>query len=197
MTERLYRSTKEKMIGGVCGGLAEYFDVDVTLVRLIAVLTLFMGGAGFLAYVAALIIIPADKRDRTVYGGQGGSVPKVNEEIIVNSESEKRDFSEKTEFREGNQMNNENNEGQQFEEQNQHEQQSQNPYGQHHHQQYHGHQQEDVKHSPQRNRTAGIILIVLGAFFLLNEWMPYWFDLSKMWPLILIIIGATILFKKS
>ncbi|RME24820.1 MAG: PspC domain-containing protein [Candidatus Zixiibacteriota bacterium] len=58
MAQRLYRSRKEKMIGGVCGGLAEYFDVDPTLVRLIAVVLLFASGVGLLAYIIAWIIIP-------------------------------------------------------------------------------------------------------------------------------------------
>ena len=46
------------MIGGVCGGLAEYFDVDPTLVRLIAVLLIFTAGGGVLAYLVLWIIIP-------------------------------------------------------------------------------------------------------------------------------------------
>ncbi|MCO5387952.1 MAG: PspC domain-containing protein [Desulfosporosinus sp.] len=43
MPERVYRSVRDKMIGGVCGGLADYFRVDVTLVRLIALIALFAG----------------------------------------------------------------------------------------------------------------------------------------------------------
>ncbi|RME18851.1 MAG: PspC domain-containing protein, partial [Candidatus Zixiibacteriota bacterium] len=58
MAQRLYRSRKEKMIGGVCGGLAEYFDVDPTLVRLIAVVLLFASGVGLLGYIIAWIIVP-------------------------------------------------------------------------------------------------------------------------------------------
>lgn len=46
------------MIAGVCGGLAEYFRVDVTLVRLLWVLLAFSGGAGVLAYIVALFIVP-------------------------------------------------------------------------------------------------------------------------------------------
>ncbi len=60
MTKRLYRSGREKMVGGVCGGLAEYFEVDLTLVRLIVLVAMFSGGIGILAYIAALIIIPRD-----------------------------------------------------------------------------------------------------------------------------------------
>lgn len=56
---RLYRSTDSKVIGGVCGGLGEYFEVDPSLVRLVAVL-LFLATHGFavIAYIVGLIIIP-------------------------------------------------------------------------------------------------------------------------------------------
>ena len=60
MTKKLYRSRSQIMIGGVCGGLSEYFDVDVTIFRLVWVLFFFFGGAGFLAYLVAWIIIPQE-----------------------------------------------------------------------------------------------------------------------------------------
>ncbi len=58
MTKRLYRSTKEKMIGGVCGGMAEYFDIDPVLLRILFVVATFAGGSGILAYIICWIIIP-------------------------------------------------------------------------------------------------------------------------------------------
>jgi len=58
MRKKLYRSKKDKKIAGVCGGIAEYFDVDPTLVRLFTVLTLLLGGAGVVAYIIAWIVIP-------------------------------------------------------------------------------------------------------------------------------------------
>jgi phage shock protein C len=59
MKKRLYRSQQHKMIAGVCGGIAEYFDVDPTLVRLAWVLFGFAAGSGILAYVIAWIIVPS------------------------------------------------------------------------------------------------------------------------------------------
>ncbi|MBD3164294.1 PspC domain-containing protein [Candidatus Woesearchaeota archaeon] len=57
--KKLYRSRKNRMIAGVCGGLGEYADIDPTLVRLLWVIaTIFTGGAGILAYIIAWIIIP-------------------------------------------------------------------------------------------------------------------------------------------
>lgn len=56
--KRLYRSEKDRMIGGVCGGIAKYFDLDPVLIRVIAVVLLFISGAGLLAYLILWIIIP-------------------------------------------------------------------------------------------------------------------------------------------
>lgn len=58
MPKRLYRIEQGKMLAGVCGGIAEYFDVDPSLVRLAWVLFCAMGGSGVLAYIVAAIIIP-------------------------------------------------------------------------------------------------------------------------------------------
>lgn len=58
MDKRLYRSNEHRMIAGVCGGLAEYYDMDPTIVRLIVVVAALAAGSGLLAYVLAWIIIP-------------------------------------------------------------------------------------------------------------------------------------------
>ncbi|MDK2928588.1 MAG: phage shock protein [Methanococcus sp.] len=56
--KRLYRSDKEKMLSGVCGGLAIYFNVDPTLIRLLWVLLFFMNPLMIIVYIIAAIIIP-------------------------------------------------------------------------------------------------------------------------------------------
>ncbi|MDA3936581.1 MAG: PspC domain-containing protein [Actinomycetota bacterium] len=59
MERRLYRSRSQRMVAGVCGGIAEYFDIDPTIVRLIAVLLTVIGnGAAFVAYVVVWIAVP-------------------------------------------------------------------------------------------------------------------------------------------
>jgi len=58
MNKRLYRSKKDRMIAGVCGGLAEYFDIDPVIVRVILLILLFGAGTGFLAYVILWIVVP-------------------------------------------------------------------------------------------------------------------------------------------
>ena len=58
--KKLYRSDENKMLAGVCGGIAEYFGVDPTLIRLAWVVFSLLGGSGLLAYILAAIIIPRD-----------------------------------------------------------------------------------------------------------------------------------------
>ena len=58
MAKKLYRSRTDRMIGGVCGGLAEYFEIDSTLVRLIAIALTLAGGSGVLAYVIFWFVVP-------------------------------------------------------------------------------------------------------------------------------------------
>ncbi len=66
-TKVLVRSQKGRMLAGVCAGVADYFDMDVTLVRVIvAVVSVITGGAGVLAYVAAWLIIPAEGEKTSV-----------------------------------------------------------------------------------------------------------------------------------
>ena len=60
MRKRLYKSNVNKMISGVCGGLAEYFEIDPTLVRLGWILLSALAGSGLLAYIIAAIVIPRD-----------------------------------------------------------------------------------------------------------------------------------------
>lgn len=56
--KKLYRSKKNRIIGGVCGGIAEYLDTDPTIVRLIWIFGSLLWGAGIIAYILAWIIIP-------------------------------------------------------------------------------------------------------------------------------------------
>lgn len=58
--QKLYRSETDRMIAGVCGGLAKFFSVDATLVRLVFLLLLFLGGGGFLLYFILWIIVPQE-----------------------------------------------------------------------------------------------------------------------------------------
>ncbi len=56
--KKLYRSRQNSMVGGVCGGIAEYFGIDATMVRLGWVLFCAFGGSGVLAYFICCLVIP-------------------------------------------------------------------------------------------------------------------------------------------
>jgi len=60
MTKKLYKSQKNRMVAGVCGGLAEFFNIDATIIRLIMALLIVLKGAGLLLYLVACIIIPRE-----------------------------------------------------------------------------------------------------------------------------------------
>ncbi|MHB0922743.1 MAG: PspC domain-containing protein [Bellilinea sp.] len=57
-TKRLYRSRTNTMIGGVCAGLADYFNLDPTIMRLIFVLLALLGGHGVLVYLILWLVVP-------------------------------------------------------------------------------------------------------------------------------------------
>ncbi len=72
MKKKLYRSTTDRKIAGVCGGVAEYFDIDVTLIRLaVALLTLF-AGMSLWVYIIAALVIP-ENPGYTPYQDMGNS----------------------------------------------------------------------------------------------------------------------------
>jgi phage shock protein PspC (stress-responsive transcriptional regulator) len=74
-TRRLYRTRDERVIAGVCGGIARYFNIDPVLVRVGAVALAFLGGAGLLAYLAAVLLIPKE--------GESGRPPEAPSRGLV------------------------------------------------------------------------------------------------------------------
>lgn len=60
MPKKLYRARKGQMVGGVCAGLAQYFGWDVSIIRIVTFIAIFMGGASFWLYVLAWVLIPLE-----------------------------------------------------------------------------------------------------------------------------------------
>lgn len=77
MRGKLYRSEKDRMIGGVCGGLGEYFNIDSTIVRLLFALIMIYGGSGLILYIILWIVVPT--KSETV---------KSSEEVIKKNTEE-------------------------------------------------------------------------------------------------------------
>ncbi|MCI8970701.1 MAG: PspC domain-containing protein [Oscillibacter sp.] len=63
MEKRLYKINRGKMVDGVCGGIAEYFGLDPSLVRLAWIIFSAMGGSGIPAYILAAVIIPREPEE--------------------------------------------------------------------------------------------------------------------------------------
>ncbi|MHB1686239.1 MAG: PspC domain-containing protein [Ignavibacteriaceae bacterium] len=141
MNKKLYRSRKDKMIGGVAGGLGEYFDIDPTLIRIIFVVALVLGGSGFLAYLILWIVVPEEP-----YQSSTSATP--------NDQTNSSETKETT---------------------------AQPPHEEHEH---------------RRKNLGGAILIVLGFLFLGQNFLPS-FHFGDYWPLILIVIGISLLLKSN
>ena len=62
MEKKLYKSRDDQKLCGVCGGLAKYFDIDSTVVRLALVLFCILGGSGVLAYIVCAIVMPEEPK---------------------------------------------------------------------------------------------------------------------------------------
>lgn len=150
MAKKLYRSTTDKMLGGIAGGLAEYFDIDSTLVRVLFILTVFLGGGGIIAYIIFWIIVP--ERAFVVTPGPAPTDPGEQSDEQDNSGSETG---------------------------------SSNNY-------FTAYQKVFDEQKKNRAMWGGIILILLGGLFLLDNFIPR-FDFGDFWPLILIGVGAGIL----
>ena len=60
MNRRLYRCRHDRLIAGVASGVAEYFDVDPTIVRVLWIISIFFGGLGLFAYIVMAIIMPSE-----------------------------------------------------------------------------------------------------------------------------------------
>jgi len=154
MKKRLYRSRSDRMIWGVCGGLAEYFNIDPTIVRVIAVLLIFANGIGILAYIILAIVVPLESSKAT----QPKDVIKENVEEMKETAGglgpEIRSTFAKEE----------------------------------------GSSEEAAKDRHRNRNLLGVILIVVGIFFLLTTFdLFWWFRWSYLWPVILVAIGLLII----
>jgi phage shock protein PspC (stress-responsive transcriptional regulator) len=153
MEKKLQRNEQEKTIAGVCAGLAEYFDVDVTWVRIAFVLAVLAGFSGVLAYIILWIAVPAKpfvpdygqfNADYKVYDTAANPSGPVNDPSFTGV-----------------------------------------PYPR--------------KKSKNGGVAIGLIFVIFGAFFLLDEFdfVPYWFEFGKLWPLVFIIPGIMMITKAN
>ncbi|SHE78820.1 phage shock protein C (PspC) family protein [Marinitoga hydrogenitolerans DSM 16785] len=130
MKRDLYRSRKDKFLGGVCGGLAEYFDISSTLIRLLCLGLILVDGVGFLLYIIAWMIIP---------------------EKPANSSDNKKSYEQKDVF--------------------------------------------NKKVSERNNLIIGLIFLIFGAIFILNNFFPYILSFTVILGIFFLIIGIYLIVK--
>ncbi len=94
MQKRLYRTTRERVLGGVCAGLADYFEIDPVIVRLIFLVALLAGGSGLLAYIALWILMPG--KEPFSQTEPAALTSELNADPTFNLESQSSDKSKGT-----------------------------------------------------------------------------------------------------
>jgi phage shock protein C len=87
MKKTLYRSKNDRMIFGVCGGIADYFTIDPVIIRLIAILLVFAHGTGLIAYIILAIIVPAE-------GSRNSSTDDTVKENVADIKETARDIGQ-------------------------------------------------------------------------------------------------------
>jgi phage shock protein C len=138
MSKKLTRNLNDKMVAGVAAGLADYFQLEVTWVRIAFVLATFFGGGGLWIYIILWIAVPENSFS-------GIYEPPVNNDSVFSNLNKRKRSKEKI----------------------------------------------------NGSLIGGLIMIALGSYFLLDEFniIPDWFNVGKLWPLIFVFIGLSILFK--
>lgn len=180
MDKRLFRNEHEKVIAGVSSGIAEYMEVDVTIIRLLFVLsTIFLVGTGILVYLIMWIVVPVNNdparrfsRFNDFYQGQQNNPftnPGSFSQPSGNTESTNQGWTSST-MNEGFKA---------------------------------APKPGDFKPYQKNNETGrtvgGLFLLVIGIYFLMNEFnfIPFWFSLGKLWPLVFVAIGVSFILKSK
>lgn len=182
MEKRLFRNEHEKVIAGVSSGIAEYMEVDVTIIRLLFVLsTIFLVGTGILVYIIMWIVVPVNNdptlrfskfndafktqhnpfQSSNPFGGQKSTAENVKSQQDWTSSTVKDERFNSWKQTEG------------FK-----------PY---------------QKNNETGRTVAGLFLLVIGMYFLMDEFgmVPFWFQITKLWPLVFVAIGVSFIIKSK
>ncbi|MCL2682752.1 MAG: PspC domain-containing protein [Bacteroidales bacterium] len=172
----LRRSTENRIIGGVCGGIAEYFDLDPVLIRLAFVLLAFLGGSGILIYIIAWIVIP-EKR-------VGDNIPDA--EIVSEEKKEKKTETKKME--------------EQLKENLKEVEKEVKEIGEIISKEVEKEVKKIEKKGYQGSGWFGYLLIFIGviSFLKIFDWIEFsWRGLLDLWPVLLIFLGVSMIPMKQ
>ncbi|MFW6281140.1 MAG: PspC domain-containing protein, partial [Halanaerobium sp.] len=160
MSKKLYRSKDDRMIAGVCGGLADYFNVDSSLIRLAVLFIFLFQGIGLIAYIIAWVVISEEPVENEY---------KMPDEYYI----EQKSRGEETEQQ---RSDNENKE----EDNKEHQSDAKNESEKEYYQKYE--EQSSENKTDKRRKLFAVIMILVGSVFLVDIWIPglYW---EKYWPL--------------
>lgn len=179
MEKRLYRNEHNKAIAGVASGIADYMQVDITIVRLLFVLaTIFLAGTGLLVYIIMWIIVPVNHDPVAKFNKFNDYFQKNQPGNPFNSPNA---FGDSTETAEQTKWNTPN-AGPDFTT-------SSNP--------------NQFKKKDDTSRTiGGLILLIVGFYFLLRQFdiLPEWFNIFriyKLWPLAIVAVGISLIFRNQ
>lgn len=178
MEKTLYRNEHDKMIAGVASGLADYMQVEITIVRLLFVLSaIFLAGIGLVAYIVMWIIVPV-KFDPSATFSKFDDYFKNNPNAANAPGAGPNTFNNSTPpFTSWNQPPTATQEKKPFE------------------------TETNFADFPKPNGTgrtvAGLVLVIIGCFFMLREFdlIPSFLRIRNLWPVLLIAIGASIIAK--
>lgn len=181
MEKRLFRNEHDKVVGGVSSGLAEYMQVDITIIRLLFVLaTVFLVGTGLLVYIVLWIVLPVNNDPIARFTKFNEYFQKTQQHnAMFNSPNAFNNPSNATEQTKWNTPN----VGPDFK------------------------QDDDFNKRQKGNDTGrtvgGLILLVVGIFCLLRytfDVIPHFFNIFKiykLWPLAIVVIGISLIFRNQ
>ncbi len=165
MKEKLYRSTKDKVVGGVAAGLGNYLNIDPVIVRIIFVLLTIFNGVGLLVYIIMWIIIPADKDDRPILNFNKEKKSDSNDTVNIEGQSTDNEFGKNENIN--------------------YQAQSQTISV----------KEEEKSDKVSTGRLIfGGLLVFFGLAFFLEKFFD-WFDFHDLIPLVFIIIGLLLLWN--
>jgi phage shock protein C len=183
MEKRLFRNEHNKVVAGVASGLADYMQIDITVLRVLFVLsTIFIPTSGLLVYIIIWIVVPVNNDLNAKYN-------HFNDYFQKNPQDQSM-------FNSPNAFNNTANSGPQTK------WNTQNVGADFNKTPDHNNFDQFNKNNDTGRTIGGLVILFLGVYFLLREFnvMPHWFNIFKiykLWPLAIVAIGISLIFRNQ